>query len=322
MHNLAQIEQQLRAKFGPVKRSKGKYGIELITTCPVCGKPKLSVNPDKGVYQCWRGCMRGGLRSLIADAEYARARDLPRNIPLPKNIPSPGDLARLSEFEDDHPLTLYLENRGFDPLLLEEQYGIRYCIRGEEFAGGVFNTTGTLVVPMWMSGKFIGWQARLLYNPNDLDDRTCEAMGFKQDPDGDWIRPPKYFTSPGLDKGRALYNYDWARKSRMAVVCEGVFDAWAVGRCAVGAFGKSVSDEQANLLKAYWDMLVILLDPGDAEKEILKLVSNLSKTVPTLPVRLEGYKDAGEAPRTEIWLQIGKAAHDRGIDILAYQPLL
>jgi DNA primase len=145
----------------------------------------------------------------------------------------------------------------------------------------------------------------LLYDPDKLDDRACEALELIKDEDGDWVKPPKYFTMPGLDKGKIFYNYDWARQSNMVVVCEGVFDAIAVGRCAVAAFGKGLTDEQVNMLRAYWDLVVVLLDPGDAEKEMIALSKKLP--VNTLYMMLRGYKDAGEAPREEIWRQIDMA---------------
>jgi hypothetical protein len=61
-----------------------------------------------------------------------------------------------------------------------------------------------------MDGKLVGWQSRLLYTPDNMTDDECEAMGFVKDDDKDWVKPPKYWTSPGLEKGRVLFNYDWA----------------------------------------------------------------------------------------------------------------
>ena len=302
--NPMQLELLLRQRFGSVRRGHGKHGLELITRCPICKKQKLSINAKSGLYQCWRGCIAGHVDKLMSDVKMARTElaEVKRAAPLAGNVDLPGDLIPLTSLEDSHQAIQYVKNRGFDPRMLDEQFGIRYCGAGKSYAGGLFNTTNTLMIPVYMGGILIGWQARLLYNPDELNDNMCEALRFIKDEDGDWVRPPKYFTMPGLDKGRILYNYDWARQSNLVVVCEGVFDAIAVGRCAVATFGKGVTEQQARLLKAYWDLVVILLDPGDADKEMDKL----DHTIPvnSIRVQLKGYADAGETPREEIWRQI------------------
>ena len=318
------LERYLREKFGEVKKSSGRNGLELIVRCPVCGKKKLSVNAASGLYQCWRGCMTGHVQTLLGDIALAQRQAAPLPpAPLPANVITPGILVPFSELQDDHPAILYLQGRNLDPQQLDQFYGLRYCTAGQEFMGGVFDTTNTLIIPIWMKGVLVGWQSRLLYTPDTLDDDECEAMGYQQDPDGDWIRPPKYFTAPGIDKGRILYNYDWARQSDVVVVCEGAVDVWKVGRSAVGAFGKGVSDAQASLLANFWDIVVVMLDPGDAELEAARLSKKFAGIVnAVIPVMLKGYKDAGEAPQLKIWEQIGAAAHAMGIDLLQYKILL
>ena len=91
------------------------------------------------------------------------------------------------------------------------------------------------------------------------------------------------------------------------VVTEGPFDAMSVGMSAVATLGKGVTHDQARLVKAYWDMAIVMLDPGDADADGRKLLSNLGLSSPTIQVVLEGYKDPGDAPREEIWRQVAKA---------------
>jgi DNA primase len=116
--------------------------------------------------------------------------------------------------------------------------------------------------------------------------------------------PPKYFTEPAFDKGRALYNFDAARTSRVAVLVEGTLDAAGVGPCAVAALGKNITDTQMKLLCMHWSAVVLLLDPGDGDRQSDQVARTVSRAVPVLPVRLQGYKDPGDAPPREVWRQI------------------
>ena len=139
--------------------------------------------------------------------------------------------------------------------------------------------------------------------------------GFIKDEDGEWKIPPKYMTSPGLDKGRILFNYDNARKHNMVVICEGPFDAISVGLNGVATLGKGVTEYQERLIKAYWKFAVILLDPGDADFEMLKLEQSLRMAIPCVSVNLKGYKDAGEMSTEEIWRQIFAEIDRQSIDL-------
>lgn len=318
--NYTRLQAQLERKFGQARVSRGRNGIELLVVCPVCGKRKLSVNPQNGLYKCWHGCMSGTVSSLLGrrieiDQDvYAQVQAKKNKVVVPD---MPGEIVQLWELDPEHQAVQYLKNRGFDPVHLGKTYGLAYCREGKPYIRGLFNTTNTLVIPVYVEGKLIGWQSRLLYNPDKLDDETCEALGFLYE-DGKWKRPPKYFTMPGMDKGKMLFNYDWARQSSVVVVCEGIFDAMAVGRCAVAAFGKGVTDVQANMLRSYWDLVILLLDPGDADDDTMKLAAKLSNAI---PVKLRGYKDAGEAPQHEIWRQIDETVTNHPVMAAAGKTL-
>jgi hypothetical protein len=76
----------------------------------------------------------------------------------------------------------------------------------------------------------------------------------------------------------------------------------------VATLGKLVSGYQKKMLVSLWKTVVLLLDP-DAGKDQAALVEDL--TVPggprVVPVALQGYKDAGDCPRDELWRQIDAA---------------
>jgi len=323
--NLAYLEQVIRTKFGKFKKSRGKHGLEYIVRCPYCHKmDKLYLNPALGTYLCFRCGETGGLSTLLGVIDQLNKEiAVPTYAPMPTDVEMPGNLVELNVLASDHPAIRYIKHRGFDPQELNDVFGVRYCTNGKTFAH-IFNTTNSLIFPMWMHSKLVGWQSRLLYTPDEMTDQECEQMGFAKDSDGDWIKPPKYWTSPGLPKGQILFNYDWASKSEVVVLCEGTFDAMAVGRSGVAALGKGVTEYQTRLIAntSTWKLAVLLLDPGDADKEMLQLTRTLATNMDYLEVQLQGYKDAGETPRLEIWAQIGQAAYETGKDLFKYRMII
>ena len=308
-----QLEAELAKRFGTVTRSNGHNGLELICDCYVCGEHKLSVNAVSGVYKCWRGCCSGTVRKLLnkkLPMTTAPAKKPGRKL----GYIEPGTLVPLASVGPDNPAAVYLASRGFDYKAVGADFGLCYCSEGRKFAHGVFDTTNTIVSPVTIAGKTVGWQARLLYDPDKLDDAKCRMLGLAYSTEkGKYIKPPKYFTMPGMDKRELLWNYDNARKSDTVVVTEGVFDAIRVGKCGVATFGKSVSDVQVGLLQQYWRRVILLLDP-DAAKEALRTRNMFGPTVEVVTVALNGYKDAGETPRTELWSQIIDACTASGLN--------
>lgn len=309
-----QLEAELSRRFGRVTRSQGHNGLELICDCYVCGEHKLSVNAVSGIYKCWRGCCSGTVQKLLGKKLPMTEAPVVRK-ERHRGYVEPGTLVPLSSVGDDNPAAVYLASRGFSHRDLGRDFGFRYCSVGRQFAKGVFDTTGTIVAPVIVDGREIGWQARLLYDPDKLSDERCAMLGFQWDPEkGKYKRPPKYFTMPGMDKREILWNYDNARRSDTVVVTEGVFDAARVGRCAVATFGKAVSDTQVGLLQQYWRHIVLLLDP-DAAKDTARVRAMFGPTVDVVPVALRGYKDAGETPRGEIWSQVFDACAAEKLDL-------
>ena len=323
------LEPAIRAKYGnKYKKTRAKNGVELRICCPFClrntgkldTKYHLWLNPQKETYHCFRCSASGGLSELFSDIR--RETDglfvTQTYTAMPDAGQMPGALMSLRELPYDHIALRYLRQRNFDPIALDKYYGVKYCYEGKPFLGGIVNTTNTLVLPIWMDNRLIGWQTRLLYDPDKLTNEECAGLSLPKDPDGDYIRPPKYFTSPGMDKGRSFFNYDMARKSEIVVVTEGPFDSIAVGPCGVATMGKGVTENQAATLRSYWKLVIVMLDPGDADKEMRLLDGSLRPCVHAFTVKLRGYKDPGEAPTKEIWAQIDEAAQAHGIDLTKF----
>lgn len=306
----------LQEKFGAVKVTRGCNGPEFLTKCPFCGRSeKLSVNPVKRVYHCWHCDSSGTMTSLLGMNVSLSSAAIEASTPpkTQKTIypPSfdPTQIIPLTSLPEDNPAIVYLKSRGFDPNELDKDFAFRYCAKGRMFPHVPFDASNTIVIPIYAENNFLGWQARLLYNPKAVSEEVLSLMGYSARKDsGELKRPPKYLTSPGLNKKEMLYNIDWAKQYDTVVVTEGVFDCIRVGRQGVATLGKLVSDYQKKLLISLWKTVVLLLDP-DATETQQALVKDL--TVPggpkIVPVTLDGYKDAGECPRDELWRQINKA---------------
>lgn len=314
------IEQLLRRKFkNKVRKSRGRNGVEFKVNCPFCGnkKYKLYINPVKngGVYNCYRCGKAGSLRTLFGDMWAASTTSGPDFTPRPKPLvesqtANAGNLVPVGGLEEDNPAVSYLKYqriRPFDPEDISTRFGARFCISGgyvQETEDFKYDCTGTLIFPVWMFGSLVGWQSRLLYTPEELDDDQCRSLKYKKDEDDEWLRPPKYLTSPGFEKGRVLFNFDVARKYNFVVVTEGVFDAMAVGEPAVATFGTGISPQQCNLLKTYWDTVIVLLDPEGTDKQTEELITELKRSVDVIRIDLQNHKDPGDAPTDELWVQI------------------
>ena len=330
-----ELFSRLQARFGKVKSSRASDGhVEFSICCPFSHKNHkdshfhLSIHSEKGVYRCWSCNRRGHVSDLISTdgVEFQQPREVVaaitnvdslRKIPEPFDIGRGGGLIPVDQLPPDHPAITYLtktRKRPFPPSELARVFGVFYCNIGRIFGRGTCNydTSNTLIFPVyWRDHRpphnpvVIGWQSRLLYDPSKLNDSECNAYGLQRDEKGEWIRPPKYFTSPGLDKGRVLYNYLNARQYPYVVVTEGVFDCFSVGPQAVSLFGKTPTELQVNLLQTYWDEVILLLDP-DASKEMKEAYRRLSLSVRVTYVPLTGAKDAGDLLREELWRQIAR----------------
>lgn len=322
-----ELKEALEERLGPVSITSNPD--EWKADCPFCGGTALAINVAKGVFHCWKCEESGRLSKLLGRKVSVVGTERPRKRRVHKDYAPPGELLPLTALDRESEPWLYLVNRGFDPVRLHGLFGVSYCRSGAKFAGGVFDTTGTIVIPVRENGVDLAWQCRLTYDPDGVEPEMVPYMGWRYDPDrGKYVKPPKYFTMPGFDKGLKLFNRDGAKEFPFVVVTEGAFDAMSVGRCAVAAFGKGLTDEQVSLLRE-WPVVVLLLDP-DAEEEQERLseriLGNTSKEggfymypgqgTKVVQVRLRGYKDAGECPHDELVGQILVAAEKRNINLL------
>jgi len=126
----------------------------------------------------------------------------------------------LTDLPKNHPAIMYLGERDFDPHELFDLWGVRYCVHCPESRFyHAHLVEDRIIVPIYWDGELVGWQTRAVGEDSGL----------------------KYYTMPGLKKGRILYNGDRAKRHATGVLVEGVTDAWRVGTRCAGMLGKSIS---------------------------------------------------------------------------------
>lgn len=254
----------------------------------------------------------------------------------------PGEVTPIIDLPDDHPAIQYLETRGYVPNKLYDHLRVSYCYketpedngingakpwRYPKMPGGWKDTPqGRLIFFVDNFGIQKGWQARILEKDEDgyrwywhpykeqweiIYKLTDDGPILRKDYDGDWMwKASKYRTSPGchrnmvlmgLDKAKA-WNDDRDMSSPLVFVVEGPLDAARIGPPAVAMMGKTLSSSQANLLRSF-KHVVLVLDNDDAgssgltrAKHVLKQQS-LDYSILEVP---DGCKDIGEVPSEDI----------------------
>jgi hypothetical protein len=296
-----------------------------VICCPQCGDTRfrLYVNHrycttegprlfGRHLIHCFNeGCDLTNFSKLIFQAHRYPASSAvlaPSTATEFKKSELPGRCVSLEALPQSHPAIQYLvadrKNPAgfpapFNPVELSRNWGVCYCEdadRGRGYAPEFVK--GRLIIPIWWDGQMIGWQARAITRGAD----------------------PKYYTMPGLPKQKILYNGDRARQFPFAVIVEGVFDAFAVGNCAVATLGHKLSWSQRELLSKWFGngSVCLLYDP-DAVKDIelnLHLMRGMFKGG-IFSVSLAPKWDAGCMPTEFLWQLIRNAGLKAGVKVPA-----
>jgi hypothetical protein len=141
----------------------------------------------------------------------------------PPKIGPLGKLAPLSCLDPIHPACKYVRSRGYETAWLHANYKVCYCAEAES---QYQMATGRIVIPIYMHGNLVGWQARYLGKPPNK-------------------YTPRYWTCPGMPKGQYLYNFDVARKYPYVVVVEGGTGVWRGGAIFCMLDGSAQDENQA-----------------------------------------------------------------------------
>lgn len=173
---------------------------------------------------------------------------------------------------------IYLLKKNKDVYQLALDYFLGVCIKSSKsyLENGLF-------IPVVFKDAVVGWQIRTFF-------------------------PKKHFwSSPNLKK--YLYFHPFACKCKTIFICEGPGDVWSAGYDFVGLFGKSISIQQAELLKENFiaDKIIVCLD-GDAAKESDSVALTLKRYLPDRQIGvlyLPEDKDPADLGREGLkqWLQ-------------------
>lgn len=356
------IAYQLAQNFGRIRVAREESGLHFYMASPACleedgkvefTKMHLAVNVDKYLlYQRDRCamCMKTGtpykMTELLAMAPLAQ-RGYKDQAPVVEQfsaapmeflepdangnmVPkSPGLTVPVHELEPGHAARFYVENRGFDPVQLWDQFGLSYCYEdrqdvwyGKMLYGFKAGPLGRIIFNIDQYGMRRGWQARIL----DYADETTRSyfhptenqwMAVEQKVDGKWQPlpgwegwdPKKYVIGRGCKRNQCLMGFDaavdFASKHRdrygrkYCILCEGPLDAGRVGPPGLALMGKYCSQFQAELLCNEFDRVIFITQNDNAGKEAQKKVAQqignatnrVSVDFPELP---GAYKDIGE----------------------------
>jgi hypothetical protein len=278
-------------------RSPGEY---YCVNCPFCNdtRQRLSINhmwgylhpetKDRHLWLCHchnEGCIKSYDRQKVLYNEvFSDFHHEDRDVVLTGNRPTslaptkadwPGLMVLIKDLAPSHPARKYLEGRGYDAQWLSDVMDVRLCL---EHFDRFYMAAGRIIIPVYMEGELVGWQARHVGDPRDKE-------------------VPKYWSMPGWKKTQCLYNFDNAKKHEHVVVCEGPTDVWSVGDDAVALFGKTASTTQLDLITRHWKKVFICLD-GDAPEDAQHLYDALgSRIQEKVLVTLPSACDPGNMPQ-------------------------
>jgi DNA primase len=277
-------EQVKRVLTGAGIDIEAEYGTDYIVFCPYHNNnrtPAGEVSKDHGMFFCF-GCqttrtliefvMYTSNRTYFEAVRYIKSKEQETSIEESVNKA----LINKPEFiQYDELLIKRLNNQA-----LESPRAIRY-FEGrkitkesiEKFSLGYSEKQDSVTIPIYSpDGMCIGFVAR-----------TVEGKEFKN--------------TPGLPKGKVLFNLHRIKTSNIVYVVESSFDAIRldqVGFPAVATLGANVSAAQIRLLEKYFNSIVLIADNDDAGMIMRdKLIEKLGPIVTSVYIDKK-YKDIGD----------------------------
>lgn len=219
-------------------------------------------------------------------------------------IPPAGSIAPLTDLPDNHPANRYLISRFYDPVELTEQYKVGYCVDSDFYLA-----RGRIYAPIYQGDELKGWQARYVGELN------------WKDPDS----PPKWWTCPGTQKSRLLYNIDQAARYQTGVIVEGLGDVWNFGPMAVATLGASMSHMQIRMFQAafrkgsgilLYDADILNSTDPRKQRTVKKIVSEMKGLAGGFaPVTLPDGFDPGSLEREYMREYVAEQAKAQGVDV-------
>jgi DNA primase len=109
--------------------------------------------------------------------------------------------------------------------------------------------------------------------------------------------------TPGLPKSKVLFNLHMVKTSNVVYIVESSFDAIRLSQCgfpAVATLGANVSSYQTDLLKKYFNNIIVIADNDEAGGNMKdKIIERLGSRVTVIKLDKQ-YKDIGDMDDTAI----------------------
>jgi DNA primase len=283
-NNIYTEDQIRRVLIGSGVNIETEFGNDFIIFCPYHNNsrtPAGEVAKDSGLFFCF-GCqttknleefvMHMSNRTYFETVRYIKSKEQEHNIEMLVNK----KLIALPEFVQYDESIL---SRLHDQLLLSntaKSYldGRKITIDSmKKFSLGYSEKQGMVTIPVESpDGMKIGFVGR-----------SIEGKEFKN--------------TPGLPKGKVLFNLHRVKSSSIVYVVESSFDAIRldqVGFPAVATLGANVSISQIRLLEKYFNNVVLVADNDEAGSIMKdKLIEKLGSLVSVITLEKQ-YKDIGD----------------------------
>jgi DNA primase len=288
--NIYTQEQIKRVLVGAGVDIEAEFGNDYIIFCPYHNNnrtPAGEVAKDSGLFFCF-GCqttknleefiMHMSGRTYFEAVRYIKSKETENDIEklVNKTLVAPPEFVQYDELilkRLYNQLTVsdkaknYLKYRKIEPT------------SWSKFSLGYSEKQDSVTVPMHSpDGMCLGFVAR-----------TIEGKDFKN--------------TPGLPKGKILFNLHRVKSSGTVYVVESSFDAIRldqIGFPAVATLGANVSNSQTRLLEKYFTNVVLIADNDEAGSIMKdKLIEKLGSLITV--IRLDkNYKDIGDMEDAEI----------------------
>jgi DNA primase len=283
-NNIYTEDQIRRVLIGSGVNIETEFGNDFIIFCPYHNNsrtPAGEVAKDSGLFFCF-GCqttknleefvMHMSNRTYFETVRYIKSKEQEHNIEMLVNK----KLIALPEFVPFDELVL---KRLYNNLITSERAKDYFRYRKLEmsswakFSLGYSEKQDMVTVPV--------------HSPDGM------PLGFV----GRSVEGKEFKNTPGLPKGKVLFNLHRVKSSSIVYVVESSFDAIRldqIGFPAVATLGANVSISQIRLLEKYFNNVVLVADNDEAGSIMKdKLIEKLGSLVSVITLEKQ-YKDIGD----------------------------
>jgi len=282
--NIYSKEQIQRVLNGAGIDIEAEFGNDFIIYCPYHNNtrtPAAEVAKDSGLFFCF-GCqttknleefvMFVTGRTYFETARYIKSKETETNIEsvINKAMYAPPDFIQYDEV-----LIKRLNNQALEAPRAMRYYSNRLITEEsvKKFSLGYSQKQDMVTIPV--------------HSPDGM------TLGFV----GRSIEGKEFKNTPGLPKGKILFNLHRVKTSSLVYVVESSFDAIRldqVGFPAVATLGANVSASQIKLLEKYFNSVVLVADNDEAGSIMRdKLIEKLGSLVSVINIDKK-YKDIGD----------------------------